>query len=265
MLSAIIPAAGKGTRMNLITNGGPKELLPVNGKPLIVYTIQEAIDAGARAVFIIISREKHQIAEHLETRAVFIVNNRHLGFRDLPDTGTRCIFLEQKEPLGVAHALSLAEPDINTSDFFVLMPDNYYPDRPFPSVQLVDNYNRSHCCIGIMELSSHEAETSYGFGLVTIEPTESRTVKIVAHSGKQKRKFEPESQKGLLQSVGRALYSHDFFDTYRELSYASKSEKDDIPVLQKLIQDGKLEGFIVRGRRFDAGSPSGYKMACDLE
>ena len=145
------------------------------------------------------------------------------------------------------------------------MPDNYYPDRPFPSVQLVENYNRGRCCIGVMELSGHEAEISDSISLVTIEPTESRTVKIVSHSGKQEHKFEPRSRKGLLRVVGRAMYSHDFFDTYRELSYASKSEKDDVLVLQKLIQDGKLEGFIVRGRRFDAGSPSGYRMARDLE
>ncbi len=249
----------------MITSGGPKELLYVSGKPLIDHTIQEAIDAGAHAVFIIISRDKQQIAEHIETKAVFTVNNRSFGFKNLLDTGIRCTFLEQKKPLGVAHALSLAKPDIKKKDFFELMPDNYYPDRPFPSVQLVENYNRGRCCIGIMELSGHETESSNRINLVTIEPTESRTVKIVTHSGKQERKIEPGSQKGLLRSVGRALYSQDFFDTYRELSYASKSEKDDVPVLQKLIQDGKLEGFIVRGRRFDAGSPSGYKIARDLE
>ena len=42
ILKAVIPAAGFGTRMLPATKALPKEMLPVAGKPLIQYAVEEA-------------------------------------------------------------------------------------------------------------------------------------------------------------------------------------------------------------------------------
>jgi len=52
-LTAVIPAAGLGTRMASVTAGEPKELLPVGGKPVLQWAIEEALLAGATRVRVV--------------------------------------------------------------------------------------------------------------------------------------------------------------------------------------------------------------------
>jgi MurNAc alpha-1-phosphate uridylyltransferase len=51
-MKAMILAAGRGERMRPLTDRMPKPLLPVGGKPLIVYHLENAAQAGIREVVI---------------------------------------------------------------------------------------------------------------------------------------------------------------------------------------------------------------------
>jgi UTP--glucose-1-phosphate uridylyltransferase len=42
----VFPVAGLGSRFLPATKAIPKEMLPINDKPLIQYAVEEAIDAG---------------------------------------------------------------------------------------------------------------------------------------------------------------------------------------------------------------------------
>ena len=52
-MTAVIPAAGLGTRMASVTSGAPKELLPVGGKPVLQWAVEEALLAGATRVRVV--------------------------------------------------------------------------------------------------------------------------------------------------------------------------------------------------------------------
>jgi dTDP-glucose pyrophosphorylase len=43
---AVIPCGGRGTRLAHLTRGTSKELLPIAGKPLLQWTLEEAGAAG---------------------------------------------------------------------------------------------------------------------------------------------------------------------------------------------------------------------------
>ncbi len=62
--TAIIPVAGRGTRLMPLTKTTPKELLPVYNRPVIELIVQEAIDAGIEKVILVISSEKESIRAH---------------------------------------------------------------------------------------------------------------------------------------------------------------------------------------------------------
>lgn len=79
---AIIPAAGKGTRMASVTNGKPKELLKLGGQTILQRVVQEARDAGADDVVIVNSPDKPLIDEaaaELGVRVVYQHEMRGLG------------------------------------------------------------------------------------------------------------------------------------------------------------------------------------------
>src|ERR1700739_2892787 len=64
IVKAVIPAAGFGTRMLPITKALPKEMLPVAGKPLIQYAVEEAAASGIETVVLVISNHKSMIKTH---------------------------------------------------------------------------------------------------------------------------------------------------------------------------------------------------------
>ena len=61
---AIIPLAGQGTRLLPFTSVLPKELMPINGKPVIEYILDECIKSGINEIILIISKKKQTIKEY---------------------------------------------------------------------------------------------------------------------------------------------------------------------------------------------------------
>ncbi len=61
---AIIPLAGLGTRLLPLTSVFPKELLPINGKPVIEYILDECIEADIKEIVFIISKKKEMIKDY---------------------------------------------------------------------------------------------------------------------------------------------------------------------------------------------------------
>ena len=65
--TAVIPAAGFGTRFLPVTKAQPKEMLPIVDTPAIQYIIQEALDSGIEEILIITGRNKRAIEDHFDT------------------------------------------------------------------------------------------------------------------------------------------------------------------------------------------------------
>src|SRR6516162_1186194 len=61
---AVIPAAGFGTRLLPATKAVPKEMLPVAGKPLIQYALEEAAASGIETVIVVVRDYRSVIQEH---------------------------------------------------------------------------------------------------------------------------------------------------------------------------------------------------------
>ena len=58
---AILPIAGLGTRFLPFTKVIPKEMLPINGVPILQLLIEEAFEAGITEIVLIVNREKEPI------------------------------------------------------------------------------------------------------------------------------------------------------------------------------------------------------------
>ena len=125
---AVIPAAGFGTRMLPATKAIPKEMLPVAGKPLIQYAVEEAAASGIETVVLVIRNHKSVLQAHfgrnLELES-FLEERRQTASADvvrLLSTLAEILYVEQEKPLGLAHAISCARPLVRNEAFAVLLP-----------------------------------------------------------------------------------------------------------------------------------------------
>lgn len=113
--TAMILAAGRGTRMGELGEKYPKALLKVNGTPLIQYHIDKLREAGFSRIVINVSHLATQIKQ-------FIANQHNLGL-DI-------VISEEKTPLetagGIASALKYIKRDI-----FPVINADIYSELPF--------------------------------------------------------------------------------------------------------------------------------------
>ena len=113
---AVFPVAGLGTRFLPATEAISKELLPIIDKPLIQYAAEEAIAAGLDTLIFITGRNKRAIEDHFDGNFELELALRSKGKNEmaemvkniLPD-GIECVFVRQKEQLGLGHAVLCAE------------------------------------------------------------------------------------------------------------------------------------------------------------
>ena len=76
-MKAMVLAAGRGERMRPITDRIPKPLVPVAGKPLIVYHLEALARAGVRDVVINLAYRGAQIREALDDGSRYGVRIRY--------------------------------------------------------------------------------------------------------------------------------------------------------------------------------------------
>ena len=118
----VIPAAGRGTRLGPLAQGRPKPLLPVAGRPLLLYVL-DRIPSAVTRVCLVVGPEDGAVRQ--------AVGDRH-GGRPIR-------FVTQRRPRGVAHAVARARGVVEGS-FLVVMGDVWY-ERPIDG--LVQAWRRS--------------------------------------------------------------------------------------------------------------------------
>jgi glucose-1-phosphate thymidylyltransferase len=104
-VKCLIPAAGKGTRMRPLTHTLPKAMLPVAGKPSIYHIIDRAAKAGVED-FVIITGYLRELMES-EILAAY--------------PKLKIQFVEQKEQLGLGHAIYMARDKFAADDSMLLI------------------------------------------------------------------------------------------------------------------------------------------------
>ena len=129
---AIIPAAGLGSRFLPVTKSQPKEMLPVLDKPVIQYVVEEAVGAGSDKVVIVNSRDKVSIESHFSPDVKLEEHLRAHGKDAFADAvahagGLPGSYVYQDEPLGLGHAILMADEESAGEPFFILLGDVIVP------------------------------------------------------------------------------------------------------------------------------------------
>src|SRR6202040_937000 len=130
--TAVVPAAGLGTRFLPATKTVPKELLPVVDTPGIELVAAEAAEAGAERLVIVTSPGKDGVVAHFVEDLVLEGTLEARGKHSMLEKVRRAPALikvesvVQEKPLGLGHAVSCVEPVLSHDEdaIAVLLPDD---------------------------------------------------------------------------------------------------------------------------------------------
>lgn len=244
-MTAIIPAAGKGTRFLPVTRVVPKEMLPIGAKPAIHCIVDEALAAGADDIVILISEEKEIIRRYFE------------GDSELSG---KIRFAYQREQRGLGHAVLQAAEGIGEGLVLILLGDALVTG-PNPSREMMA-VSRAHGGASVLGLESVVPEKVSRYGIVAVEgdvPAAGGVAKVLDLVEKPK----PEEAPSNLAIAGRYLLDAEVFGFLATQSPGYGGEIQLTDAIRRMLGVKDAYGYIYPGKRQDIGNPQGYFKAME--
>jgi UTP--glucose-1-phosphate uridylyltransferase len=258
---AVFPAAGLGTRFLPATKASPKEMLPLVDKPLIQYSVEEAVAAGVESLLIITGRDKAAIENHFdisfELEELLKEKNKTDLFeqvRAISDIA-RINYTRQKQALGLGHAIYQAKDFIGDEPFAALLADDVIDsERPALS-QMIEVYDRYDApVIATMQV---DGEAISRFGVIDADEVETGVYRVKALVEKPAFEDAPSN----LAIVGRYIFTPDIFEAIEETTPGAGGEIQITDAMARLIKKRPLYAVRLEGTRHDAGDKLGFLIA----
>jgi len=259
--TAVIPAAGLGSRFLPVTKSVPKELLPILDKPMLQYVVEEAAEAGIERVIVVTSRGKESIAAYFQ--AMPDLEER------LADSGATALaakvraaaelaqvsFVIQEQPLGLGHAVLTAEEAVAGEPFVVILPDDIIAHSPGVVAQMLKVHENTGG--GVVAVEPMPWERVHNYGVVDATPVNDRVHQIHGLVEKPSRQEAPSN----LTIVGRYILPPEIFDHLRRTPPGTNGEIQLTDALLLLLEHYGLYAYEFLGTRYDGGTPLGLLRA----
>jgi UTP--glucose-1-phosphate uridylyltransferase len=258
---AVVLAAGYGTRLLPATKAQPKESLPLVDKPIIQYTIEEAVAAGLRQVIIVTAASKRAVEDHFDRSLELEMTLREKGdlsrlaeiqrISDLADF----VYVRQKEQKGVGHAVLQARDIVGNEPFLLMFPDDVLIADVPVARQMVDVFEeRDGSVIAVEEVPADEVES---YGIVGGEEAGERVWRVNALVEKPK----PEEAPSRLGIVGRYVLTPESFEMLERTPPGKGREVQLTDGIAMLMERQPVYAYEFQGRRYDTGRPLGLLTA----
>jgi len=224
-LKALILSGGKGTRLRPITYTSAKQLIPVANKPILFYGIEAIKEAGIDDFGIIVGDTKEEIKKAIGDGSKWKI---------------KVTYIEQEAPLGLAHAVKIAEDYLQDTPFIMYLGDNLLKEGVKEFVQKFKDKN-PNALILLTPVSNPQS-----FGVAELDEL-----------AKVKRLVEkPKSPKSNLALVGVYLFDKNIFKAVKAIKPSWRNELEITDAIQWLLNKGyTVESHKVNGWWKDTGKP----------
>jgi len=258
---AVFPAAGLGTRFLPATKASPKEMLPLVDKPLIQYSVEEAVASGCESILIITGRDKTAIEDHFdiayELEHVLLEKGKDELFRLVRAISdiANISYTRQKQALGLGHAIYQARDFVGNEPFAALLADDVV-DAERPALrQMMDVYEKYDApVIATMQVPG---EAISKFGVIDAEEVEPNVYKIRDMVEKPPLTEAPSD----LAIIGRYIFTPDIFGSIEQTKPGAGGEIQITDAMRHLLRSRPIYAVKLDGRRHDAGDKIGFLIA----
>lgn len=221
-MKGLILSGGKGTRLRPITYTSAKQLVPVANKPVLFYGIEYMVEAGITDIGIVVGDTREEI-------------KNAVGSGDR--WGAKVTYIPQEAPLGLAHAVKIAEPYLGSDPFVMYLGDNMIEGgfAPFVREYQSGGYN---CEVLLKRVPNPQ---QYGVAVV-----EDGTVQRLVEKPR-----EPISNLAL---VGVYMFDHHVFEAVNAIKPSARGELEITDAIQYLLDHGyHIHAHELDGWWFDTG------------
>ena len=259
--TAVIPAAGLGSRFLPVTKSVPKELLPILDKPMLQYVVEEAAEAGIERVIVVTSRGKESIAAYFQAMPDLEERQADSGATALAAKVraaaelAQVSFVIQEQPLGLGHAVLTAEEAVAGEPFVVILPDDIIAHSPGVVAQMLKVHENTGG--GVVAVEPMPWERVHNYGVVDATPVNDRVHQIHGLVEKPSRQEAPSN----LTIVGRYILPPEIFDHLRRTPPGTNGEIQLTDALLLLLEHYELYAYEFLGTRYDGGTPLGLLRA----
>jgi glucose-1-phosphate thymidylyltransferase len=221
-LKGLILSGGKGTRLRPLTYTRAKQLMPVANKPILFYSVEALAQAGIREIGVIVGETKDEIVRALGNGQKWGVN---------------FTYIDQPEPLGLAHAVFTAKNFLKDSPFVMYLGDNLLKNG---IVSLIHQFQKEQPNSQILLASVPNPQN---FGVAELE--NDRVVRL---------EEKPRIPRTNMALVGVYMFDHHIFEAEAALKPSWRGELEITDAIQFLIDHGyRVQPHIVDGWWKDTG------------
>ncbi len=206
-MKALVLAGGKGTRLRPITFTRAKQLVPIANKPVLFYAVEAIRGTGITDIGVIVGDTADEVMAALG---------------DGSKWGVSITYIPQEAPLGLAHAVKIAEDYMAGEPFVMYLGDNLIANG---IGRFVEGFRGSDCNAQI--LLAHVPNANQ-FGVAELGP-EGRIVRLI------EKPDEPPSDLAL---VGVYLFDDNVFTAVNAIEPSARGELEITDAIQWLVDNG---------------------------
>ncbi|MGA9277271.1 UTP--glucose-1-phosphate uridylyltransferase [Ilumatobacter sp.] len=260
--SAVIPAAGLGTRFLPATKAVPKELFPIGDQPAIQVVIDEALGAGIDHVVIVSSRSKPAVAEYFERDDALLAALEEKGKIETADRlraigrDWRVSIVYQDDPKGLGHAVGCARSTVGDEPFAVMLPDEMMATAGLLAQMNGVCASTGGSVVAVAEVPRH-AVSSYG----VIDPIGPMSDDGVVEVRDLVEKPAIDEAPSNLIITGRYVLTADAWDEIDALEPGRGGELQLTDALRAQARRAPFHAVLAESGRYDTGNPLGFLTA----
>ncbi len=259
---AVFPVAGLGTRFLPATKVMPKEMLPINDRPLIQHVYEEARDAGIEEFIFVTGRYKNMLEEHFdyqpeleETLSSRGKEDMLAAVRDSEMPEGKLFTTRQPKPLGLGHAVWCAHKLVGNEPFAILLPDDIVNHEKGCLAQMIETYNEFGG--NVVAVKNVPREETNKYGILDIGEKKGAAVSIKGLVEKP----NPEDAPSTLSIIGRYILQPEIFEHLSVFERGAGNEIQLTDAMAKLLGVQPFHGLRFEGQHFDCGSRLGFIAA----